>query len=122
MGDVRRPKTYTEEQYFKTQADMVELFADLPEALENSLEIAKRCNIELTLGKNFLPDFPTPEGMTLDDFLVAEAKIGLEKRLLELFPDPELLQQKRQVYDDRLVFECKTIPVSYTHLDVYKRQ
>ena len=109
LGDVRRPKTYTEEQYFKTQADMVELFADLPEALENSLEIAKRCNIELTLGKNFLPDFPTPEGMTLDDFLVAEAKIGLEKRLLELFPDPELLQQKRQVYDDRLVVECKTI-------------
>ncbi len=109
LGDVRRPKTYTEEQYFKTQAEMLELFADLPEALENSLEIAKRCNIELTLGKNFLPDFPTPPGMTLDDFLVAEAKIGLEKRLLELFPDPEVLLQKRQVYDDRLVFECKTI-------------
>jgi DNA polymerase-3 subunit alpha len=109
LGDTRRPKTYTEEQYFKTQAEMLELFADLPEALENSLEIAKRCNIELTLGKNFLPDFPTPPGMTLDDFLVAEAKAGLEVRLVELFPDPEVRLQRRQVYDDRLVFEYKTI-------------
>ena len=109
LGDTRRPKTYTEEQYFKTQAEMIELFADLPEALENSLEIAKRCNIELTLGKNFLPDFPTPPGMTLDDFLVAEAKAGLEVRLVELFPDPEVRLQRRPEYDDRLVFEYKTI-------------
>jgi DNA polymerase-3 subunit alpha len=109
LGDVRRPKTYTEEQYFKTQAEMAELFADLPEALENSLEIAKRCNIELTLGKNFLPDFPTPAGMTLDDFLVAEAKAGLEVRLEQLYPDPEERLKRRPEYDDRLVFECNTI-------------
>src|SRR5574343_1929968 len=86
LGDTRRPKPYTEEQYFKSQAEMAELFADLPEALENTLEIAKRCNIELTLGKNFLPQFPTPDGMTLDDFLVQEAKAGLEVRLAELYP------------------------------------
>ena len=109
LGDTRRPKTYTEEQYFKTQAEMLELFADLPEALENSLEIAKRCNIELTLGKNFLPDFPTPPGMTLDDFLIAEAKAGLEIRLAQLYPDPEVRLQRRPEYDDRLVFECNTI-------------
>ncbi|PKO91454.1 MAG: DNA polymerase III subunit alpha [Betaproteobacteria bacterium HGW-Betaproteobacteria-10] len=109
LGDVRRPKTYTEEQYFKTQAEMTDLFADLPEALENSLEIAKRCNIELTLGKNFLPNFPTPEGMTLDDFLVAEAKSGLEVRLAQLYPDPEERLKRRPEYDARLVFECNTI-------------
>jgi DNA polymerase-3 subunit alpha len=53
---------YTEEQYFKSPEEMVELFADLPEALENSVEIAKRCNLQITLGKSYLPDFPTPDG------------------------------------------------------------
>ncbi|WP_205421426.1 DNA polymerase III subunit alpha [Dechloromonas sp. HYN0024] len=109
LGDTRRPKTYTEEQYFKTQAEMAELFADLPEALENSLEIARRCNIEMTLGKNFLPDFPIPPGMTIDEFLVDEAKKGLEVRLAELYPDPEERLKRRPEYDDRLVFECNTI-------------
>ncbi len=109
LGDNRRPKIYTEAQYFKTQAEMIELFADLPEALENTLEIAKRCNIELTLGKNFLPNFPIPPGMTIDEFLVDEAKKGLEVRLAELYPDPEVRLQRRPEYDDRLVFECNTI-------------
>jgi DNA polymerase-3 subunit alpha len=109
LGDTRRPRIYTPEQYFKSQGEMAELFADLPEALENTLEIAKRCNIELTLGKNFLPQFPTPDGMTLDDFLVQEAKAGLEVRLAELYPDPEVRAQRRPEYDARLEFECKTI-------------
>ncbi len=109
LGDTRRPKIYTEEQYFKTQNEMAELFADLPEALENSLEIAKRCNIELTLGKNFLPNFPIPEGMTIDEFLVDEAKKGLELRLAQLYPDPEERLKRRPEYDERLVFECNTI-------------
>ena len=109
LGDTRRPKIYTPEQYFKSQDEMAELFADLPEALENTLEISKRCNIELTLGKNFLPQFPTPDGMTLDDFLVQEAKAGLEVRLAELYPDPEVRAQRRPEYDARLDFECKTI-------------
>uniref|UniRef100_UPI0026060643 DNA polymerase III subunit alpha n=1 Tax=uncultured Azonexus sp. TaxID=520307 RepID=UPI0026060643 len=109
LGDHRRPKIYTEEQYFKTQAEMVELFADLPEALENTLEIARRCNIEMTLGKNFLPDFPIPAGMTIDEFLVEEARKGLEVRLAELYPDPEVRQQRRPEYDERLAFECNTI-------------
>ena len=109
LGDTRRPKIYTPEQYFKSQDEMAELFADLPEALENTLEIAKRCNIELTLGKNYLPLFPTPDGMSLDDFLVQEAKAGLEVRLAELYPDPEVRAQRRPEYDERLDFECKTI-------------
>lgn len=109
LGDTRRPRVFTEDQYFKTQAEMAELFADLPEALQNSVEIAKRCNIEMTLGKNFLPNFPTPEGMTLDDFLVAEAKAGLENRLAQLFPDPAEREQRRPEYDDRLKIETDTI-------------
>ena len=109
LGDSRRPKTYTEQQYFKTQAEMLALFSDLPEALANSLEIARRCNIELTLGKNFLPDFPIPPGMTIDEYLIDEAEKGLEVRLAELYPDPEVRLQRRPEYDDRLVFECKTI-------------
>ena len=109
LGDSRRPKIYTEVQYFKTQAEMVELFGDLPEALENTLEIARRCNIELTLGKNFLPDFPIPPGMTIDEYLVDEAKKGLEVRLAELFPEPGERLKRRPEYDDRLVFECNTI-------------
>jgi DNA polymerase-3 subunit alpha len=109
LGDTRRPRPYTEEQYFKSQAEMAELFADLPEALANAVEIARRCSIELTLGKNFLPDFPTPEGMSLADFLVQEAKDGLERRLVELYPDAAERERRRPEYDARLVFECDTI-------------
>src|SRR5574343_161156 len=109
LGDTRRPRPYTEEQYFKSQDEMQALFEDLPEALANTLEIARRCNIEMTLGKNFLPDFPTPEGMTLDDFLVHEAREGLEKRLLELYPDDAVRAERRPEYNARLQFECNTI-------------
>ncbi|KAF4513843.1 UNVERIFIED_CONTAM: hypothetical protein B566_EDAN016738 [Ephemera danica] len=109
LGDSRRPRPYTTEQYFKRQEEMVALFADLPEALENTLEIARRCNLELTLGKNFLPDFPIPPGMTIGQYLVEEARKGLEIRLAELYPDSEARRQRRPEYDARLVFECDTI-------------
>ncbi|MGE5491533.1 MAG: DNA polymerase III subunit alpha [Actinomycetota bacterium] len=109
LGDTRRPRPYTEEQYFKSQAEMAELFADLPEAMANTIEIAKRCNIEMTLGKNFLPNFPIPPGLTIDEFLVAEAKAGLDKRLEELYPDAEERRERRPEYDERLAFECNTI-------------
>jgi hypothetical protein len=94
---------------FQDAGGNAEAFADLPEALENTLEIAKRCNIEMTLGKNFLPDFPIPPGMTIDEYLVDEAEKGLEVRLVELYPDPEERLKRRPEYDERLVFECKTI-------------
>jgi DNA polymerase-3 subunit alpha len=109
LGDSRRPRPYTAEQYFKRQDEMAALFADLPEALENTLEIARRCNLELTLGKNFLPDFPIPPGMTIDQYLVEEARKGLEVRLAELYSDPAVRLQRRPEYDARLVFECDTI-------------
>ena len=109
LGDVRRPRLYTEEQYFKSPEEMAELFSDLPEALENSVEIAKRCNLLITLGKNYLPDFPTPDGVTLDEFLCQEAARGLELRLTQLFPDAEERAKQRPVYDARLKVETDTI-------------
>ncbi|HEY6896507.1 MAG TPA: DNA polymerase III subunit alpha [Rhodocyclaceae bacterium] len=109
LADTRRPKPFTEQQYFKTSAEMVELFSDLPEALENSVEIAKRCNLTVTLGKNFLPDFPTPEGVTLDQHLADESRKGLAYRLQQLYPDPAEREAQRPRYEERLEFEIKTI-------------
>ncbi len=109
LGDARRPKLYTEEQYFKSPEEMVELFADLPEALENSVEIAKRCNLSITLGEHYLPNFPSPHGITLDELLCQEAERGLERRLRQLFPDEAERQAQRPIYDERLKIETKTI-------------
>ncbi|WP_018151728.1 DNA polymerase III subunit alpha [Leeia oryzae] len=109
LSDKRRPKHFTPQQYFKTQDEMCALFADYPEAIENTLQIAKLCNLTITLGKNYLPQFPTPDGMTLDDFLVHSAKEGLEKRLAELYPDEARRNEERPRYLDRLKFETDTI-------------
>ena len=109
LADTRRPKIFTTEQYFKQQADMAVLFADMPEALTNSVEIAKRCNLTLTLGKNYLPKFPTPNNESLDDFLISEARRGLEKRLEVLYPDEAVRAAKKPEYDARLDFETKVI-------------
>ncbi len=109
LADPRRPRSFTEEQYFKTQAEMAELFADLPEALANSVEIARRCSLSVELGKNKLPQFPTPAGVSLDDYLAQQAAAGLETRLAQLFPDPQVRAAKRPEYLQRLEFETATI-------------
>ncbi len=109
LADKRRPRNFTEQQYFKTQAEMAELFADIPEALANSVEIAKRCSLSLTLGKNYLPQFPTPNNESLDDYLKAQALAGLEHRLVGLYPDATERDARRPAYLERLEFETKTI-------------
>ena len=109
LANAKRVRRFNEEMCFKSQDEMAALFADLPGALANSVEIAKRCNVVLTLGKPQLPDFPTPPGMTIDDFLVAETKKGLEERLLQLFPDPAKREAERPRYEARLQFENETI-------------
>ena len=81
LNDPKRPREYTAEQYLKTAEEMAELFADLPEALENSIEIAKRCNLELSFGKYYLPEFPVPAGETIDSFIRNQARVGMEARL-----------------------------------------
>ena len=109
LNDKRRVRAFTPQQYFKTQAEMAALFADLPEALENSVEIAKRCNLTLQLGKPYLPDFPTPDGMTLDDFLRSESEAGLVQRMAVLYPDEQKRAEKMPEYAERLAFEIATI-------------
>ncbi|XOC00416.1 DNA polymerase III subunit alpha [Pseudomonadota bacterium DY0742] len=110
LDDPRRPRNYSDQQYLKTPEEMAELFSDLPEALENSVEIAKRCNIEVQLGKYFLPDFPTPNGMGIDDYLRHASYEGLEERLKVLLPaETPDYEAKRQLYVDRLEFELGTI-------------
>ena len=109
LGDARRPKQFLPSQYFKTQAEMAELFADLPEALENSVEIARRCSYEFALGKSRLPDFPTPGGETIEDYLREQARAGLERRMAVLYPDEAARAEAFPRYRDRLEFEAKTI-------------
>ncbi len=109
LADTRRPKNFSTEQYFKPQADMAALFEDMPEALTNSVEIAKRCNLMLTLGKNYLPNFPTPNNESLNDFLIAEARRGLLKRLEVLYPNEDVRAAKKPDYDARLDFETQVI-------------
>ena len=110
LDDARRPKDYTDQQYLRSSEEMQALFADIPEALTNSVEIAKRCNLTLTLGENFLPDFPVPEGMNLGEFMAEEALKGLEDRLIH-YPATGngTDQENRQIYYDRLDFELKMI-------------
>ncbi|WP_353234130.1 DNA polymerase III subunit alpha [Diaphorobacter ruginosibacter] len=109
LGNQRRIKRFTREQYFKTGAEMQALFADIPSAIENTLEIAKRCNLTLVLGKPRLPDFPTPNGMPIDDYFRYASYQGLEERLLYLFPDEAQRDRNRPRYVERLEFELHTI-------------
>ncbi|HXH03970.1 MAG TPA: DNA polymerase III subunit alpha [Candidatus Competibacteraceae bacterium] len=110
LADPKRPRHYSEEQYLKTPAEMAELFADLPEALENSVEIARRCNVELKLGKNYLPDFPVPEGMTTDSHFALQAREGLERRLQKLLDTAAAdYAERRQRYEQRLETEIQVI-------------
>ncbi|HHQ4928025.1 TPA: DNA polymerase III subunit alpha [Aeromonas hydrophila] len=108
LMDKRRPRRYSPQQYLRSQEEMAELFADIPEALENTVEIAKRCNVTVRLGEYFLPNFPTGD-MTTEDFLVMKSKEGLEERLEFLFPAPAVRAERRPEYDERLDIELKVI-------------
>jgi DNA polymerase-3 subunit alpha len=109
LGDNRRPKQYSDEQYLRSQEEMCELFADIPEALENSVEIAKRCNVTLRLGEYFLPDFPTGD-RSITDYFCDVSRQGLEDRLALLFDKnaPEFADI-RIPYDQRLQIELDVI-------------
>ena len=109
LGDSRRPKDFLPSQYFKTQDEMAALFPDLPEALENTVEFARRCHFEFSLGKPYLPVFPTPGGESIEDFLRTSARAGLERRLQALYPDPAARAEATARYAERLEFETRTI-------------
>ena len=112
LADPNRPKAYSAEQYLKTQAQMTALFADIPAVIDNTLDLAKRCNVIIKLGHHDLPEFPIPEGDTIDTFFRRTAQEGLEQRLEKLYPiekRDETWAQKRKPYDERLEFELTTI-------------
>ncbi|MGC9422141.1 DNA polymerase III subunit alpha [Vibrio sp.] len=108
LDDPRRPKNYSPQQYLRTEQEMCELFSDIPEALENTVEIAKRCNVTVRLGEYFLPNFPT-DGLPIEAFLIKKSKEGLEQRLEFLFPDPVVRAERRPEYDERLDIELQVI-------------
>ena len=109
LDDPRRPRNYSTEQYLRSAEEMVALFSDIPDAIENTVEIAKRCNVELSLDQHFLPDFPVPEGMSIAEFLTQESREGLEERLATLFTKESDRQDKRESYDERLKIELDVI-------------
>lgn len=110
LDDSRRPKDYTNQQFFRSTEQMQALFADLPEALENTVEIAKRCNLELSFGKSFLPDFPVPESMTMDAYFTQLAEQGLAERLLQYPPKTKASEEQiKAQYSQRLADELKVI-------------
>lgn len=110
ISDPKRPKNYSPQQYLRTPQEMEELFADIPEAIENTWLIAKRCNLSLTLGKNFLPDFPIPKGQTINEYFRQKSRIGLEQRLAFLFDKTnESFPELRKPYDERLEIELDVI-------------
>ncbi|NYT72644.1 DNA polymerase III subunit alpha [Halomonas sp. QX-2] len=115
LDDPRRERRYTEEQYLKSPDEMAALFADIPEALENSVMIAERCSVDVRLGEIFLPEFGIPEGMTQDEFFRKVSHDGLTERLDFLFPaeryprDSEEYRAIDQRYRDRLEFELNVI-------------
>ncbi|HHO70278.1 MAG TPA: DNA polymerase III subunit alpha, partial [Halothiobacillus sp.] len=102
LDDPRRPKWYSEQQYLRTPEEMAELFADIPEAIENTLYIAQRCNVTLRLGENFLPKFPVPEGMTEGEFLRQKSYRGLDERLKAINADETVKAKYRQRLESEL--------------------
>ena len=110
LDDQSRAREYSEEQYLRTPEEMVALFEDIPEALENSVEIAKRCNLIVELGKNYLPNYPVPEGLTIDEYFAELSLEGMNWRLEGILdkaaPD---YQQNYKTYKDRLQFELDVI-------------
>lgn len=110
LDDPRRPREYSSEQYFKSTEQMQELFSDIPEALANTVEIAKRCSLSLSLGKNYLPDFPVPPGMTMAEYFSQLSHEGLQKRLDKLFDRTRAdMPEIEAEYKARLEFELNII-------------
>ncbi len=109
LDDPRRPRDYSPDQYLRSAQEMIALFHDLPEAVENTVEIAKRCNVTLTLGKYFLPNFPVPEGFTLDEYFAYASREGLKQRFELILAGEQDNEEKRKRYEERLDVEIGVI-------------
>ena len=113
LADPDRPRHYSNQQYLRSSTEMIELFSDVPEAVDNALEIARRCNLDLKLGESVLPAFPVPEGQTEEQFLETEAKRGLEKALEEICATRDIAKNEiaafKAPYFERLETELRVI-------------
>jgi DNA polymerase III subunit alpha len=113
LDDANRARNYSAEQYLRSGEEMAALFADAPEALANTVEIARRCNLNLTLGESVLPAFPVPEGQTTEQFLRAESERGLDRFLERRFRKEQTPPERREVlaapYRARLTAELDVI-------------
>ena len=109
LDDPRRSKDYVENQYFRSPEEMNELFMDLPEALENTVKIAKKCNLDLELGEFYLPDFEVPEGQTREEYLKELSYEGLNKRILQIGSSVNSYPINEEQYFSRLDYELDMI-------------
>ncbi|HAU2047551.1 TPA: DNA polymerase III subunit alpha [Legionella pneumophila] len=111
LADPRRVQQYSSQQYLRSADEMELLFSDLPSALQNTVEISKRCNVKLEIGHNYLPNFPIPDGSTVEAYLSHLSEIGLEERLKQLFRDKSEDEAlvAREAYDKRLKIELDVI-------------
>jgi len=114
LSNPKRIKRFLPGQYFRPQADMEQLFADIPSAIANTVEIARRCSLSLVLGKPQLPNFPTPvladgSSMPMDAYFRQLSYEGLDFRLGRLYPDAVKREAQRPRYVERLEFELNTI-------------
>ena len=110
LDDPRRDRRFSDQQYLRSAEEMIELFSDIPEAIENTVEIARRCSVKVRMGEYFLPNYPIPDGMTMEAFFRKVSEEGLEARLAKTLPkdDPDY-DQKREAYYTRLNFELDII-------------
>ena len=110
LDDPRRERRYSDQQYLRSAEEMAELFSDIPEAIVNTVEIAKRCTINIQMGKYFLPEYPVPEGLTEAEFFRQISHRGLEARLERILDKSASdYTERRKVYEDRLNFELDII-------------
>lgn len=110
LDDPRRERRYSDQQYLRSAEEMVELFSDIPEAIANTVEIAKRCTINIQMGKYFLPEYPVPEGLTEAEFFRKISHEGLDVRLERILNKSAAdYAERRKVYEDRLNFELDII-------------
>ncbi|WP_025732406.1 DNA polymerase III subunit alpha [Carnimonas nigrificans] len=115
LDDPRRERRFSEEQYLKSPDEMAALFADVPSAIENTVAIAARCSVDVRMGEYFLPEYPIPDGMTIEEFISKISYEGLDERLYQLFDAPDAIYSGRQraeeepAYRERLEFELNII-------------
>ena len=106
LDDARRPREYSAQQYLRSNEEMSALFADVPDALDNTVALAQRCNLQLKLGTYFLPAYPVPSDETLDSWICKQSRDGLAVRLEK---NPLAPGKTREDYEARLEFELQTI-------------